>query len=92
MLKGSEPPRLKKTREHREDHARTRDDVRSAVEGVDQKLQEEITRVAEDASAESVVETMTGMLQQDLAEQDRKYDRMLVSMQSPSRSTPGVTG
>ena len=40
------------SKEHREDHARARDDVRSVVEGVDQRMQEEITRVAEVATVE----------------------------------------
>ena len=32
---------VRMSREHRENHERERDDVRSAVSGVDQKLQEE---------------------------------------------------
>ena len=82
------------SREHREDHMRARGNVRSAVEGVDQMLQEEFTRVAEDATVEgrrhetnlrfrlkSVGVTMTDTLEQKLAEQDKKCDRVLVSLQ-----------
>ena len=93
---------VRMSREHRENHERARDDVRIAVEGVDQKLQEEITRVAEDATVEgkrhvtnlrfrlqSVVATTTDTLQQNLAEQDRKRDRVRVSLQ---RAVEAYTG
>ena len=65
-----------------------------AAQANDKKSQEEITRVAKDATVQgkrhvtnlrfrlgSVVATTTDMLQQNLAEQDRKRDRVLVSLQ-----------
>ena len=81
-------------RENRVDHVRARVDVRSAVEGVDQRLQEEFTRVAEDATVEgrrhvtnlrfrleSMEVTMTDTLEQSLAEHDKKRGRVLVVLQ-----------